>query len=229
LIISCKGPTPSSEPSSHQKVADDPSQPSAKEDESVQLPEMIFSESPYRDQPFACDPSKRSYVHTKTDLDTYYEEGWGYTLQFNFDERTFEITHTAGSERHYPEKCYSIYRWQGLGGGEVLDTYSFKGELDLQLELTRGCEALGDSPASEEIIIENYEWWIIGKIIPGGELENLDKDGVATVRLDYKLITCTCNFNAHQYTDAEFERFLKESICPPCIPGEMACVLMASE
>jgi len=230
MLCSCNGTTPTAASDGVSPSGGDTLKVPGDQEEVVQLPEMIFAESPYKNDPFTCLPPEKSYLHQKSVLDTYYEEGWDYQIEFNFDEKTFQINHTAGSERHYPEKCYSIYHWEGEGSGTLLDGNTFEGTMDLGLELTRGCEAVGDSPASEDTIKEIYQWWIIGKIVYWTEVEMQDEDtGKTNFKLGYKLLTCSCNSNAYQYSQEERDRFFQESICPPCVPGAMTCGLSVEE
>jgi hypothetical protein len=226
MLCSCKETTPTVTSDGVPPSEGDALKVPGDQEAAVQLPEMIFATSPYKNDPFTCLPPDKSYLHQKSVLDTYYEEGWDYQIQFNFDEKTFQISHTAGAERHYPEKCASVYRWEGEGSGHLLSETTFEGTMDLGLQLTRGCEAVGDSHASEDTIKEIYQWWILGKIVYRTEVEMKDEDtGVTNFKLGYKLLTCSCNSNAYQYSQEERDRFFQESVCPPCDPGAMSCGL----
>ena len=226
---SCNKATPTSATMPGPQKSGDESSPSSDEGGVVELPETKFAESPFRHKPFFCIPPDKSYLHKDLETDIYYDEGWEYTIQFNFDENRFTIAHDAATERHYPEKCYSIYRWHGEGDGSILEEHLFEGTMSLNLELTRGCEEVGDSPATEETVHEVYEWWIIGKIVTENIQEVDEKTGTGTSKWIYALATCTCNSNAYQYSQEERDRFYQENICPPCVPGGMICELVLDD
>lgn len=64
-------------------------------------------------------------------------------------------------------------------------------------------KAVGESPASEDIVEEQHDWWVIGS-----KYEYVSGDGW-TIHLG------TCNARAFPLTPKDKARFHRETICPP--------------
>jgi len=158
---------------------------------------------------FSCVPPEKSYLHRELYSDTGYKEGWAYTIHINPSTSSFQLTHEAYAHRKIPEKCYEVFVWRAQESGEIDDEYRIVTTISLNQDITAGCEALGDSPATEETRTDVFEWWVISR-------PPYDKGG-------WTIDTCTCNANAHALTQADIDRFYATGACPPCVPGVMVC------